>query len=112
MYYNQWDGQFYMGFCDQGRNRKWGYNYKLAPFSIYLLADYHYQLAKHVYDDYFAMLESRLMYPMTYEGEVLPLPEHVEVLTRFGNVLELQDEAELLNSLFVIPMLNQLGTLH
>jgi hypothetical protein len=52
------------------------------------------------------------MYPLSQENDVLPLPEHIELFSRFGSVLELQSEAELLNSLFVIPMLNQLGALH
>ncbi len=80
-----------MGFCDfNAKSKKWSYNFKLAAFSLYLLADYHLALAENVYKDYFSLLETRLLYPLKQESEVIPFPEHIEVLTRFGSVLELQ----------------------
>lgn len=50
---------------------------RLAAFSIYLLADYYYDLAKAIYEDFFTYVETKLLYSHDFESEVLPLTEHI-----------------------------------
>lgn len=44
------------------RNKKWEYNFKLAAFPIYLMADYFYGLAEAIYKDFFILTEIKLLY--------------------------------------------------
>lgn len=47
--------ELYFGFCSESRGR-WTYDFKYAPLSIFLLADYHYELANFIYGDYLDLL--------------------------------------------------------
>lgn len=66
-----------------------------------------------IFKDYSTLIENRVMYPLEEDNRKgLPLPEHIEVFSLYAETHRPLREAEIMNSLFVMPMLGQLGTLH
>ena len=75
------------------------------------MADYSPSLGVRLFRDFSTLLENRVMYPMD-DSHIFPMPEFIAVFSRYSVPVSPMREADILNSLFVMPMLSQLGTLH
>jgi hypothetical protein len=75
------------------KKEEWVYNIRLASYSIALLGDYYYDLAHVIYKDFLNLVETKLLYPTEETSEILPFPEHVEIFTKFGTIMDQQRES-------------------